>query len=325
MKAVNLIIGENDTGKSYLLKLLYVLAKGLELAQRHKGVQHKARLSEKLLWTFQPPDSEGLRSLIRHGAESASVEATIGGSVSSFTIQRQARNRVAAAKAGPAPSGEVSAVFIPSKEVLTSFSAIATTREVHEMYGFDDTSYDLIKSLRIPSTRGEIDPAFQDVLLMLDGFSRGTVQKAQSSDDFTYARGALSLSMPQTADGIKKIGIITTLLRNRVLSPGAILLADEPETNMHPRAITLLVEALFRLAQAGAQVFMASHSYFVIKKLQLLAKRHGEAVGYCSLRRDNGSVSAEVGDLLEGMPDNPIIDESIRLYEEEVLLDLGRG
>lgn len=28
-------------------------------------------------------------------------------------------------------------------------------------------------------------------------------------------------------------------------------------------------------------------------------------------------------DLLKGMPDNPIVDESIRLYEEEVELALG--
>jgi hypothetical protein len=62
------------------------------------------------------------------------------------------------------------------------------------------------------------------------------------------------------------------------------------------------------------QIFIASHSYFVIKKLCLVAMENNESIK-CVSMDDNG---IRVDDLVDGMPANSIIDESIRLYEEEV-------
>lgn len=46
---------------------------------------------------------------------------------------------------------------------------------------------------------------------------------------------------------------------------------------------------------------------------------------FCSLVRREGAVVGEMSDLVDGMPENPIIDESIRLYREELEVDLGKG
>jgi ABC-type uncharacterized transport system ATPase subunit len=129
--------------------------------------------------------------------------------------------------------------------------------------------------------------------------------------------------MPQTADGIKKIGILTTLIENRMLNKNSVVFLDEPETNLHPKAITYLTKMLFSIARAGAQVFVATHSYLVIKQLQILAKKFDEGVPFCSLVRDGDEVVATLNDLRDGMPDNPIVEESLRLYREELEIDLG--
>ena len=63
------------------------------------------------------------------------------------------------------------------------------------------------------------------------------------------------------------------------------------------------------------QFFISSHSYFVIKKLALIAKTNPGLVTCISLSKDK---KPAVHDLSEGMPDNSIIDASIALYEEEV-------
>ena len=55
----------------------------------------------------------------------------------------------------------------------------------------------------------------------------------------------------------------------------------------------------------------------VIKKLYLLAHQKRMSVPVVSFDCGNDGM-ASIFDLREGMPENPIIDESIRLYEEEI-------
>ncbi len=51
------------------------------------------------------------------------------------------------------------------------------------------------------------------------------------------------------------------------ITKDTVLFVDEPETNLHPRASAVFTQTLFRLAQAGVQVYLATHSYFVLKQL----------------------------------------------------------
>jgi hypothetical protein len=62
------------------------------------------------------------------------------------------------------------------------------------------------------------------------------------------------------------------------------------------------------------QIFIASHSYFVIKKLFLIAQEQQISIPVLSYQNNEWVQS----DLKDGMPDNPIINESIALYEQEV-------
>jgi hypothetical protein len=63
---------------------------------------------------------------------------------------------------------------------------------------------------------------------------------------------------------------------------------------------------------------LASHSYFVVKKLFLMAQEKNWSIPVISA--SDGEWICD--DLKNGMPDNPIIAESIRLYKEEVELAL---
>ena len=55
----------------------------------------------------------------------------------------------------------------------------------------------------------------------------------------------------------------------------------------------------------------------MIKKLYLLANTLKMSIPVMSFDKDG---RVEVSDLKEGMPENPIIDQSVRLYEEELSL-----
>jgi predicted ATPase len=89
---------------------------------------------------------------------------------------------------------------------------------------------------------------------------------------------------------------------------------DEPEAALHPVAIGKLLDIVADLAGYGIQFVIASHSYFVVKKLYLLAQERCISIPVLSKEGDSWQLS----DLQDDMPDNPIINESIRLYEQEV-------
>jgi predicted ATPase len=120
-----------------------------------------------------------------------------------------------------------------------------------------------------------------------------------------------------TAEGIRKTAILSYLLRNKYLNEDSIIFIDEPESNLHPEAISKLLDIITILAKHGIQFFIASHSYFVIKKLFLIAQEQQMSIPVLSYQNNEWVQS----DLKDDLPDNPIVDESIRLYEEQ--LDLA--
>jgi predicted ATPase len=321
--AINVIVGKNDTGKSHLLKLLYALVKSVE--EFSKGRPPKdwsSVLANKLTWTFQ---TEQLAELIHRGQKQASVDLTVNAGSCSFALTSAESSKGTLLRTkDPAPQETLNTIFVPPKELLTAFEAIEATREKLEIFGFDDTYYDLIKALRLPTTKGKIDEHLLRVLKSLETMFGGEIAKGRGDSKFVFQCNGQTFSMSQTAEGIKKLGILTTLIRNRTLGKGSVLFLDEPETNLHPDYIVKLMTMLMDLSRAGIQIYLATHSYFVIKQLHILAKEQQAHVPFCSLTREGATVRADFSDLLDGMPDNPIIDEAIALYQRELSLDLKR-
>ena len=73
-----------------------------------------------------------------------------------------------------------------------------------------------------------------------------------------------------TAEGIKKIAILDRLLSNRYLTPESIIFIDEPESVLHPKAIVEFLDIIYLLSKQNIQIIMATHSFFVLKKLMLI-------------------------------------------------------
>ena len=74
------------------------------------------------------------------------------------------------------------------------------------------------------------------------------------------------------------------------------------------------MDIVYLLAKGGLQFFISSHSYFVIKKLYVMAQKHQMSIPTWSF--DNGEATRF--DLKDEMPENAIVNESIRLYKEEI-------
>ena len=325
MGTLNLIIGENDTGKSNLLKLLYVLARSLQESRPETADPWPDVLARKLRWTFQPRDLE-LGRLVRKGARRTSVEAKLySGKTASFSFGPSTTKQIKEADLDPfVEKFGPNALFFPPKEVLTALQAIAATRERLGFTGFGDTYLDLIQALRQPKSHLDTDEALEAILRELDAIFAGTIEQEQDGS-FEYRRGSSRFDMTETAEGIKKVGGLVHLLRNGTVRVGSTLFFDEPGAHLHPNAILDFVRLLFRLAQADVRIFIATHSYVVLKQFELLAREHKERVPLCVLSpsEDNG-VTAQFADLQDRIPSNSIVDASVELFEREVDMTLAQ-
>jgi AAA15 family ATPase/GTPase len=333
---INVIIGKNDTGKTGLLKLLYATLKSLEifsLKSETSETTYKRELADKLNDVFMPRKN-GIGDLVQKGSkERMEVELTVADKSTGYTQQifyafgERTEKTITncSDQVDSIPKDRINALFVPAKEVLTAFSDIRNIRDKFYGVGFDDTYLDLIKSLDLPAIKGKVSSELNQVNRTLEDLFEGKIeQTGQSDQPFIFKKGNQQFAMQQTAEGIKKIGILTTLITNRQLGKGTVLFMDEPETALHPDAIRQMVEMIVAMSKAGVQIFMATHSYFVIKQLAICAKRDKINTSCWSLNRVNGKpIQSSFHNLMDGiLPDNSIINEAIRMFDEEISIDL---
>ena len=168
---INLVIGNNGTGKTFLLKAAYSAIKSLEEYKR--GAEPRKLediLATKLYWTFQ---TERLGELVKKGDQnklSFRMKYTEGSLGYSFG---ESTKDTIVDLGGPERGLETNSLFLPAKEVLTLYKPIISSREVEKSFGFDDTYYDLAKVLSIHTTKGRNYPEFADARKKLEDLIGG--------------------------------------------------------------------------------------------------------------------------------------------------------
>ncbi len=314
--AVNLILGDNGCGKTFLLKALYSTFRTLEGYRRGDEKRTASEiLADKLYWTFQP---DKIGDLVNKGADAPlSCSMFVGDQEFSYSFGRDTTKKISTLVNHVSPRTSNS-VFLPAKEVLSLHKIILKSREEDKAFGFDNTYLDLARALRQAPRGGKDYKEFARSRKHLESILSGKVEFEERSGRWQFKKGNQKFSIGVTAEGIKKIAILDTLLGNRYLSTDSLLFIDEPESALHPVAISQFLDIIALLAKCGIQVVIASHSYFVVKKLFLIAQERAMSIPVLSADEQGWTVT----DLRSNMPDNPIIEESVRLYKEEIGLAL---
>lgn len=314
---INLIIGGNGTGKTILLKALYSAIRTLEDYKRGNEPRIASEiLADKLYWTFE---TEKIGDLVRKGAdESLSFKFRLDGNEFCYGFGKDT-TKIIQNLENHVPPRDSNSIFLPTKEVLSLYQIILESRELEKTFGFDDTYLDLARALRQPPQRGKNYQNFASSRKHLNEILDGKIEYDEKVGRWQFKKGNQKFPIGVTAEGIKKISILDTLLGNRYLDPKSVIFIDEPESALHPTAISKFLDIIAILAESGIQFFMASHSYFVIKKLFLISQKQDNlSIPIISAVEDQWKTD----NLREGLPDNPIINESIQLYKEEVELAL---
>ncbi len=327
---INIIIGENSTGKSHLLKCAYAMCAGnnkfinYELVPPREEIEKS--LTERLIKLFLPLD-ESLGKLRRSGGvERAALKVDFHTDAElAVTFNTNSQN-VAIQEARNYLRYSVVPVFIPTKEVLSFMKGFYSIYERFNL-SFDQTYADLILALDLPEVRPEV----------LQEKAKWAIQKIETlcGGKFVFHGGGkvnfqtltAEYSANAMAEGFRKAGILARLLATGVVQPGVSgpLFWDEPESNLNPKLMRLLVEILLELSRSGQQVIVATHNYVFLKWFDLLSEAGKEdQVRYHSLYNtlDDG-VRVDSTDCYDDVTHNAIDDAYGDLTDEQIRQDMG--
>ncbi|MET3124316.1 energy-coupling factor transporter ATP-binding protein EcfA2 [Oxalobacteraceae bacterium GrIS 2.11] len=352
---INIIIGENGTGKTQLLKAAYVV--NAVLRDELQG----ADLAKRLCRIYRPT-GDSLGKLVRHGTPvgaHAEIEAHFAGGQCLQARFTSASKTVALPIVVAQPALGMP-LFLPTKEVLSLLRGIkskdADLKTIESI--FDSTYLDLCEKLMVkkPSKAEEMiegDPRFgavyEKLVNALEGrfsltelggsvqmsFDPGQyqIQRDKEQHDLNtrmhlkfIANKGESISANMAAEGIRKLGILQLLLQNHQLDPGrtGALFWDEPETNMNPKLMKLLVETLLELSRNGQQIILATHDYVLLKWFDLLVKKgQGDHIRFHALSSENGQVFVQSADDYRQLDSNAIANTFNDLYDEEIKRSMG--
>jgi hypothetical protein len=152
---INLIIGANSTGKTFLLKALYAIQRAQE--ETGRGDDRRSLedvLSEKLYWVFQP---ERLGDLVARGTGKrlkANFEVADNCALT-FGFGPDTTKNVTVDH-NNLPKRQANSIFLPPKEVLGLFNVIIKSGLQDRLFGFDATYVDLVLALQTPTQAGRI-------------------------------------------------------------------------------------------------------------------------------------------------------------------------
>lgn len=103
----------------------------------------------------------------------------------------------------------------------------------------------------------------------------GEVTYSRKERDFVFQRGGESVSIKNTASGIKVFGLLYILLANEIVTKDTLLIFDEPENHLHPKWQLKLAQVLVKLVASGVYILVSSHSPYLIEALKRSVDRAG--------------------------------------------------
>ncbi len=311
LPGANVFIGANATGKTHVLKLLYAALSSQAVTERREGEAFARKLQNVFL-----PRERHLGRLVHRVKGGETCEGVIKrhGRDLTFSFSNRAVNELEFRSRWPSEIGP--AVYVPVKEMLANapgFRSLYQTREIH----FEEIYADIIDKAYLPLLKGA---PTQDRKLLLDMVQEAMEGRVVVKGEQFYLKNRQGeLEFTLLAEGHRKLALLWLLIANGTLLEGSTLFWDEPEANLNPALISTLVAILLQLQRQGVQLFVATHSYVVLKEFEL-QRTMDHALRYIVLERDSATreITHRVADAyLETLP-HGVAQAYEDIYDREV-------
>ena len=205
----------------------------------------------------------------------------------------------------------ISSVFIPATNLLPQSRALLEMLGDYEM-DFDATQVDNIKNARRPITKA-MKPNCKKVINVLSDIIDGEVLY-ENDAFFVKKTSGEKVEFATEASGFVRLGLLWKLLRNGLLEAGSILFWDEPENSLNRELIPDVVEVLLTLAANGVQIFLATHDYHFARYFDV-RKNKNVSVKFHSLSKAKiGNIDYASSSEYSKLAGNPMERASEKLY-----------
>jgi len=316
---INVFIGPNATGKTHILKIVYAVMSALEKPGEY--ISKKEAVLQKIANVFLPykRDLGRLVKRKRGGARTATTRLYRGEKVVKVSVQ-SGWKRLDLGKAmriGSSWGKELKpSVYIPPKEMLSNAPGFLSLYKDREIY-FEEIYADLLYWAFRPQKKGPSSHLGEDLLKNLKEIMGGRKVFVKGEHFFFVGRYGENLEFPLLAEGIRKLALIWLLVKNETLLKGSTLFWDEPEANLNPTMLKNVAEILLRLQRMGVQIFIATHSYVLVKFLDLLKKK-ADKVRYFSLYKDGRDVNFNQSDDYANLEPDAVGNALLDIYDMEM-------
>ncbi|MBR6058784.1 MAG: AAA family ATPase [Victivallales bacterium] len=314
---LNIIIGENGSGKTQLMKTIYALAQSTD--HLHDNSEN---FSDMKTWN----DVFGLTKIehfLRHFQSQPSEKAQINGiwdennsttiSISSTAIT------IGGSKNNLFVPPEV--VYLPARELLSIFPNFNSLKQIYgEKWPYDKASCDVMEFLGLPLIDSQAIFC-KKIIEKIEHEISGHIYLDKKIDKFVMKQGEWIAPIDIIAEGWRKLSEVLLLLNVGALYPGSLLLWDEPEANLNPKLICLAAKTIIELAKMGIQVFIATHSLFLVNELEILIAKQKiqDGIRFFNLKKEK---VPQQGNTMSALKNVLLLDEEMmqsdRYMDEEV-------
>ena len=222
-KGINIFIGENGTGKTHILKVLYSAC---------QAANPKVSFSNKIVRTMLPDEFKISRLITRNrGNHNANVKicAKMDEDTSTKNLTVDFNNKtkkwdalVKGEETWEKTFCEISSIFIPAKEILSNGYNLTAAVEKDNVR-FDDTYIDIINSAKVDISVGRNSADRDNRLKAIEKIINGTVFYDSKKDEFYLKKGNSKQEFNLVAEGVRKMALLWQLVKNGTLEKGSFL------------------------------------------------------------------------------------------------------
>jgi len=318
---LNVIIGENGSGKTHILKAAYCVLAVSARGARDSGSSAPTKtylqtaLANKLRGVFKPDDI-GRLARRQSGRGRSEVACHLADTVCDleFSFNNASRSEVTIDLAPKEWIKEVP-VYLPTRELLTIYPGFVSLYETTHLE-FDETWRDTALLLGTPLAKGEREKKIRELLLPLEEALGGTVE-IDSSGRFYVKMKADRFEMHLVAEGLRKLAMLARLIANGSLLGKGYLFWDEPDANLNPKLVKVIARTILNIGQTGIQVFIATHSLFLLRELHILQQTEFPKLDtrHFSLHDGEAGVTVQQGKTVDDIGEIAALDEELMQSE----------